>query len=413
MLSNGLDNHFKESRESHFEDSPFNIYDAKTNSFNLERGFLPKVDPIKELPIQSQSPIKMWEKFAMELPKWLTTGRIRAEINTLPPFDISSLQSATEYEKAMVILSYLGHAYVWGTNPVIDSIPKNLAVAWYEVASRIGRPPVLSYASYALYNWRRIKPALPIELGNIVLLHNFLGGIDEEWFILVHVDIEAKAAKALKVLIPMQQAVYYDQLSQVLVNLEMVANSLSSMCQTLDRMPENCDPYIYYNRVRPYIHGWKDNPALPEGLLYEGVEEYHQQRQKFKGETGAQSSIIPSLDAALGIEHEESPLKNHLIEMQEYMPPLHRQFINALQKGPSIRDYVLKHFREHPSLREIYNECIRLLHRFRSTHLKYAALYIQKQSQTSPGNPTHIGTGGTPYIPYLRGHFHDTEKYLI
>ena len=32
-----------------------------------------------------------------------------------------------------------------------------------------------------------------------------------------------------------------------------------------------CDPYIYFNRVRPYIHGWKNNPALPQGLIYTGV----------------------------------------------------------------------------------------------------------------------------------------------
>ena len=31
-----------------------------------------------------------------------------------------------------------------------------------------------------------------------------------------------------------------------------------------DRMPERCDPYVYFERVRPYIHGWRDNPALPE-----------------------------------------------------------------------------------------------------------------------------------------------------
>ena len=37
----------------------------------------------------------------------------------------------------------------------------------------------------------------PIELGNIALLQNFLGGMDEEWFILVHVDIEARAGSAL------------------------------------------------------------------------------------------------------------------------------------------------------------------------------------------------------------------------
>ena len=33
-------------------------------------------------------------------------------------------------------------------------------------------------------------------------------------------------------------------------------------------MPERCDPYIYFHRVRPYIHGWKDNPALGAGLIY-------------------------------------------------------------------------------------------------------------------------------------------------
>ena len=40
------------------------------------------------------------------------------------------------------------------------------------------------------------------------------------------------------------------------------------------RMPERCDPYIYFNRVRPYIHGWANHPALPAGMLYEGIDEY-------------------------------------------------------------------------------------------------------------------------------------------
>ncbi len=45
----------------------------------------------------------------------------------------------------------------------------------------LGRPPVLSYASYALDNWRRIDRKNPIDLGNIALLQNFLGGQDEEY----------------------------------------------------------------------------------------------------------------------------------------------------------------------------------------------------------------------------------------
>ena len=46
------------------------------------------------------------------------------------------------------------------------------------------------------------------------------------------------------------------------------------MRETLLRMPERCDPYIYYSRVRPYIHGWKNSPSLPQGVVYEGVADY-------------------------------------------------------------------------------------------------------------------------------------------
>ena len=62
------------------------------------------------------------------------------------------------------------------------------------------------------------------------------------------------------------------------------------------RMPEKCDPYVYYHRVRPFIFGSKDNPDLKSGLVYEG--EFKNKAQFFRGETGAQSSIIPALDAA-------------------------------------------------------------------------------------------------------------------
>lgn len=118
-------------------------------------------------------------------------------------------------------------------------------------------------------------------------------------------------------------------------------------------MPEQCDPYIYYNRVRPYIHGWKDNPALPQGLIYSGVRAYRNQPQLFRGETGAQSSIIPAFDAALGIVHQSDPLKIYLQEMHEYMPPQHREFILQIEKNPVIRDYVIAHRRHLHLLRRV------------------------------------------------------------
>ena len=68
-----------------------------------------------------------------------------------------------------------------------------MARPWFKVAQRLGRPPVLSYASYALDNWRRLDPGGPIAVGNLALLQNFLGGLDEEWFATIHVQTEQEA----------------------------------------------------------------------------------------------------------------------------------------------------------------------------------------------------------------------------
>lgn len=391
------------------QSAPFSIFDDGKNLFDLNHGFLPAYDPISQLPPELQN----WEILAAQLPKLLTSDFTRSAIENLPTFEVAKLKTQEQLERAMLILSYLGHAYVWNNATPITKIPKRLALPWFQVAKQIGRPPILSYASYALYNWQRIDINKPIQLGNIVLLQNFFGGLDEEWFILVHVEIEAKATAGITALLPAQQCVINKNIDELLHYLSEIVESINAMCDTLDRMPEHCDPYIYYNRVRPYIHGWKDNPVLPDGIIYEGVKEYGGKPQKFKGETGAQSSIIPSLDAAFHIEHEDNPLKTHLLEMHQYMPPQHRQFILKIENGVSIRDFVLKNFSNAPKLRDYYNEIIKLISRFRRTHLSYAIRYIQQQSQSSAGNPTNVGTGGTPYIDYLKKHIDETHRCII
>ena len=309
----------------------------------------------------------------------------------------------------MVLLSYLGHAYVWGDREPPERIPAVLAKPWTEVSDRLGRPPILSYASYALDNWRRLRPEEPIELGNIALIQNFLGGIDEEWFILIHVDIEVKASPALCGIVESINAVVNNDSASLEMALRAVDAALAQMYATLERMPEHCDPYIYYRRVRPYIHGWKNNPATPEGMVYEGV--FGDQPQLYRGETGAQSSIIPSLDALLGVTHKDDPLKAYLTEMRGYMPPKHRAFIAAVEQAPSVRDYVKSESIR--ALVEVYDSCVDWVERFRSLHLEYAAAYIHKQAQTDDSNPTSIGTGGTPFMRYLRKHRDETAEHQL
>src|SRR5262249_17753388 len=158
------------------------------------------------------------------------------------------------------------HAYVWEVpDQPAAALPAQLAKPWYEVAQRLGRPPVLSYASYALDNWRRLDSSRPVELDNIVLLQNFLGGLDEEWFVVVHVQIERQAGPGLQGLLQAANGAGNDHPEEVMLGLESLITAQTAMRDTLLRMKDRCDPYVYYNRVRPYIHGWKNSPSLPEG----------------------------------------------------------------------------------------------------------------------------------------------------
>lgn len=379
------------------------------NTFALSRGFLPLKDPLESLPQACSA----WEETAKILPKLLVSNQVRKFLPKLPLFPADSLKSPEQCERAMQILSYLGHAYVWGSKETPEILPHVFAQSWYDVAKKVGRPPVLSYASYALSNWKRVDPDGPIALGNIVLIQNFLGGVDEEWFILVHVEIEAKAAGSISACISAIHAEEAKDAAALLDALKTIESSLKEICSTLERMPERCDPYIYYHRVRPYLHGWKGHPAYPKGLIYDGVKEYEQKPQQFRGETGAQSSIIPTLDGLLGITHTHDELYHYLQEMREYMPPPHREFLSYVEKTSKVREFVQGHKGELPELRDLYNSIVMLIERFRETHLGYAASYIQKQHEVSAGNPHAVGTGGTPFMKYLHKHKSETISFLI
>jgi indoleamine 2,3-dioxygenase len=369
------------------------------------RGFLPVTDPLRNLP----QPFDVWESTALGLPKLFASDHLRRTLETLPPFPLAAIANERELERAMVLLSYLGHAYVWGGAKPATQLPANLAKPWCAVAHRLGRPPVLSYSSYALHNFYRLDPAREIECGNIALIQNFLGGIDEEWFILIHVDIEKKAAPALAALHRCLDAAESAQAERLEGSLRQVEASMGQMHATLLRMPEHCDPYVYYHRVRPYIHGWKNHPDLPAGLIYEGL--YGGQPQQFRGETGAQSAIVPALDAMLGVSHQEDILRTYLLEMRTYMPPAHRAFIESLEARGPVRAFVQRAARS--SLTEVYDTCVERLHAFRALHLEYAATYIFRQAQTDEKNPHAVGTGGTPFMQYLKKHRDETADHLL
>jgi len=382
---------------------------AKIADFGIteEFGYLPTYDPAQSLSAGNEE----WDQFGKDLPKLLMGTNFRSRVKALPKFNIEKLSGEAEVQRAMLILSYIGQAYQWSENTAAHVMPANLALPWYEVGKLVGRPPILSYQSYASDNWRRFDKSGDIACGNIGLLQCFLGGQDEEWFILIHIEIEKKAGKALKAIEDAQLAVLENDAEKVEAALIKLRNALAAMYEVLGRMPERCDPYIYFHRVRPYIFGWRNNPSLPNGVIYEGVDEYKGKGQNFRGETGAQSAIIPAMDGILGIEHERDELREYLMEMRTYMPPKHVAFIEAVEAGPSVRNFAVSAKRS--SLTNIFNESVELVAKFRAMHLEYAGTYIHAQAQATPGNPSAVGTGGTPFMTYLRKHRDETKVQTI
>jgi indoleamine 2,3-dioxygenase len=255
-------------------------------------------------------------------------------------------------------------------------LPRNLAIPLCDVSARLRRPPILSYDGYALANWKRFRPDGPIALGNIDTIQNFVHLYDEHWFILVHVEIEAQAAIILEAIARAERALTLGHDAVIDESVQAIARTLWTQVAVLRRIPERMDPALYYKTFRPYIRFF-------EGVVYEGVDEAPMDH---RGETGAQSSVVPTLVAFLKIPHRPTMLTDHLADMRRFMPPEHREVIEHVESMPSVRERVA---------RDTFNEALEALATFRDTHYNFAQRYIA-QWVADPR-----GTGGTPYLQWL------------
>ena len=377
--------------------------------------FLSKTPPLRDYISKKKSLLNITE-IANELPKLLLTNNVQNKINKLKVNELSvdillKNKSEKEINLAMSHLSFIAHAFMWGGNKPEKILPEVISKPWVKLSKYLGRPPILSYASYCLDNWYKVNQKEPISLDNVALINNFLGGVDEDWFVTIHVCIEDAAGDAIDAGYKLSRLNESNNVDDFNTNLKKILTSLKNVNNIFSKMPEKCDPYIYYHRVRPYIFGTKDNPDLKKGLIYEN--QFNNKPQFYRGETGAQSSIIPFLDGALGIYHSNDNLRHYLNEMRDYMPPKHRKMIEDVEKRSKAKDLIS----QSKKLMNVYNNCLEEIRKFRAMHLEYAATYIHKQAQVhntfGTGGSTIKGTGGTPFMKYLKKHRDETQKQKV
>lgn len=396
---------------------PSNSNDILTNyGISRKLGFL--IESNDRLP----DTYKPWEDLAASLTSLLSIGQVRSAVAKLPCIDDGELGDDEDLLiRGKHLLTIITQAYVFGETSTAQSLPPQIAVPLCGISRKLGVPPILSYMDYVLSNWSVIDQDLPLSLENMKVQTSLNGGTDEAWFILVHVAVEQAAGEIIHDCVETRLAVEANDIDTLIEVLKGLLGKITQLRNTFLRMRESCDPHVYFLRVRPFTHGWHNNPAFNGGMLYEGVDEFCDSPQSFRGETGAQSSVIPCIDAALGIKHPNDKLNEHLIAMRDYMPPRHREFLEWVEKSP-LRE-LMSEIAEmetvsetQASLIEIYNQCCEALTEFRTAHLKIAHDYVYAHRNSaieSAANPASVGTGGTPPIDYLRHHRDFTDGSTV
>ncbi|KAF2424237.1 Indoleamine 2,3-dioxygenase [Tothia fuscella] len=414
-------------------------------------GFLPTDPPCDHL---SDPYYRHWESIMRNLQALISTKRLRAVIDKQPILYTDFLHTEAEWRRAYSILGFMAHAYIWGGDTPMDRVPPSISVPFLSTCEHLELPSVATYAAVVLWNWKPLLLNEPIDnLENIYTLNTFTGSLDESWFYLVSAAIEARGAPIIPIMLDAVAAARYNDSETVTECLRSFAERLDELATLLVRMYENCDPHVFYNRIRPYLAGSKNmaEAGLPNGVIFDtgsGADTYVQH----PGGSNAQSSIIQFFDLVLGVEHRPtgmrppgtsdassasesenrhpvgSPNNNFILEMRKYMPGPHRRFLEHIGRVANIRQYVFDH-RDNRALSTAFDACLAMLRAFRDKHIQMVSRYIivksrESRSHTRSISPTVAkgsvmnlatassksseakrklrGTGGTALIPFLK-----------
>ncbi|NWZ73960.1 I23O2 dioxygenase, partial [Acrocephalus arundinaceus] len=336
----------------------------------------------------------------------------------MPQLSTQQLRGREELHLAHLVLSFITMGYVWqeGEEGTVQVLPQNLAVPYWEVSQALGLPPILSHADFVLANWRRKDPN-----GNLDTIVTLPGGESLRGFILVTLLVEKAAVPGIKAIPRALGAVLQGDEETLHGALQELAGAIEAMGAALRRM--HVDPEVFYTVIRIFLSGWRDNPAMPHGLVYEGVSP---EALAFSGGSAAQSTVLHAFDELLGIRHRQD-CAAFLLRMRDYMPPPHRAFVARIGRAASLRQ--LLQSSGDARLRAAFNRCVSALTNFRSCHIAIVTKYIAtaaaraKARRAEPGAGPAVemapsalegkGTGGSHIFSFLKSIRDSTREGMI
>ncbi|EWC45783.1 hypothetical protein DRE_05120 [Drechslerella stenobrocha 248] len=392
------------------------------------RGFLPRVNPPSVLPKEFEA----LENILQEMPIRKASGepglldslKLGDTIDKTFP---NLVEEVDKYKDDQIILnalyrdySFLLSAYLF--EPCYDTyrrtegreyglgrsvLPRSIAQPMAKVAELTGFKPFMEYAgSYALYNYKLLDESKGMEYDNLALVRAFEYGLDnkssEAGFVLVHVAMVQHSGglvtgveKALHALLDVGASA--NERTETFRNgLQEILESLRKVNKMMDEMWQKSKPEDYAS-FRVFIFGIHSQPMFPNGVIYEGVFD---EPQSFRGESGANDSMVPLVDNFLCIDMPENPLTQILKDFRNYRPGNHKQFltwVESVSRGgdqyPSVKDFALAD--RHSAV--LYLLILDQIREFRGRHWNFTREYILKQ-----GKRLHPkATGGSPIVEWL------------
>ncbi|GAB7365639.1 hypothetical protein MBLNU230_g6703t1 [Neophaeotheca triangularis] len=429
------------------------IPDPEDFDVSPTNAFLPTSPPLQSLPDAYYEP---WEYVVKNLQGLILSKRLRGVVEDLDILTTDRLQDEGQWRRAYSVLAFIAHAYIWGGDKPKERVPPTISIPFLATCKHLDLPPVATYSGLVLWNWKPIFPEEPMDtLANLDMIDTFTGSLDEKWFYLISVAIEARGAPIIPLMLEAISAARNGNRALVTANLRSFAERLDDLTAILGKMYENCDPHVFYHRLRPYLAGSKNmaDAGLPNGVIFDNGGPINKQKYvQYSGGSNAQSSLIQFFDIALSVEHRPTgtkapsnadqekpkgppsgpPSTNFIHDMRTYMPGAHARFLGAVARVANIRSFVQQH-RWDRELSLSFDACLAMLSAFRDKHIQIVSRYIIVKSQQAKkaaateekkegkkvekinlasrpkgkdggdGKKEGLkGTGGTSLIPFLR-----------
>ncbi|KAJ3153314.1 hypothetical protein HDU86_005269 [Geranomyces michiganensis] len=380
-----------------------------------KNGFLPSADPLVALPEKYAVLDSLLQRMPLTksdgTPGLLATGAFGDAVKTEMPAPINveaetdpALLTALFRDYTFAASAYLlepcdlharktaGADGMGGTYGLGRSVlPKSLAVPLAVVSRKLGAKPFMEYAqSYALYNYRRIDQDRGLDFENMELVRAFSGMKSEKGFILVHVAMVAHTGKQVAATVgALNAAAKHDReaFNSHLIDMRAALRCINNEMETMWGRSAPAD----YLKFRTFIMGTK--PMFPNGVVYEGVSE---QPTFYRGESGANDSIVPTLDNFLGVTGEMpgNDMTAILKDFRSYRPENHSlwlAWVEERSKTVNVKDFAFAD----PNSAVLYLSLLDQLREFRARHWNFTKQYIIRWSS----HPS--ATGGSPIVTWL------------